>query len=269
MLSFIACGLLVFWWRSGRTWAWYACLIAACLAVNTKSSGLVLFPIAFVCLAFGSDMSWRLRLRRAALSAVLVAAGVGSIPVARAATDPTARHLVTMNVEGLPPALVLPSQPRNFITFDPVQIVSRPENFPWDDSQRRQFLMEFFFRSAFFGEFTFAPQLRTVERVILLAALLGLPLIVFGVARELTDAHTEWPMIVAAGALLAAFVAYRTQFPFAPSQDFRYVTFLAVPLTFFAVRGAFSLPRVVRPFAIGALATLAGSCAAFVLLVIF
>jgi hypothetical protein len=268
-LSFIAGGLLVYWWRAGSAWAWYGCLLAACLAVNTKSSGLVLFPIAFVCLAVSGDLSWRARLRRAALSALLVVGGVGSIPLARAATDPTERHMVTMNVAGLPPALVLPSQPRNFITFDPVQIVSRPENYPWDDSQRRQFLMEFFFRSAFFGEFTFAPQLRTVQRIVLLAALLGLPLVAFGVARELGDAYTEWPMIVAAGALLTAFVGYRMKFPFAPSQDFRYVTFLTVPLTFFAVRGAFTLPRIVRPAGIATLAMLAGSCAAFVLLVIY
>jgi hypothetical protein len=187
----------------------------------------------------------------------------------RAAADPTARRLVTMNVDGLPPALTLPSELRNFVTFDPAQIVTHPENFPWDDSQRRQFLLEFFFRSAFFGEFTFAGHLRPLERAILVSALLGLPLMAFGVARELGDAHPIWPMVASAAVLLGAFVMYRMKFPFAPSQDFRYVTFLAVPLTFFAVRGAFDLPRLARPFGVATLATLGASCATFVLLVVY
>jgi hypothetical protein len=268
-LSFVAGALLVFWWRYDSLSAWYASVVVACLAVNTKSSGLALLPIAFGCLLLHVGTPWRLRLRRLVVAAAIAAVGVAFIPLMRAATDPTARRLVTMNVDGLPPALTLPTAPRNIVTFDPVQVVTHPENFPWDNSQRRQFLLEFFFRSAFFGEYTFEPHLRPLERVILTTALLALPLIAFGVAREIGDAHPVWPMLVSAATLLGAFVLYRIKFPYAPSQDFRYVTFLAVPLTFFAVRGVFGLPRVARPVATAMLATLAASCAAFVLLVIY
>jgi hypothetical protein len=268
-LSFVAGALLVFWWRHDSTRAWYAGIVVACLAVNTKSSGLVLLPIALTCLALRIDIPWRVRLRRVAASLAITVVGVASIPLMRAATDPTARRLVTMNVDGLPPALTLPSAPRNILTFDPAQVVVHPENFPWDDSQRRQFLLEFFFRSAFFGEYTFAPRLQPLERAILASALLGLPLIAFGAAREFGDAHPVWPMPVSAAALLAVFVLYRIKFPYAPSQDFRYVTFLAVPLTFFAVRGAFDLPRIARPFGIATIGTLAALCVSFIVLVIY
>jgi hypothetical protein len=268
-LSFVSAALLVYWWRYDSTRAWYASVAVACLAVNTKASGLALLPIAWACLLLRIDIPWPVRLRLAAVSAAIAVVGVASIPLMRATTDPGARRLVTMNVDGLPPALTLPSEPRNFVTFDPAQIVTHPENFPWDNSERRQFLLEFFFRSAFFGEFTFASRLRPLERVILTSALLGLPLIAFGVARELGDAHPMWPMLVSAATLLAIFVLYRVRFPFAPSQDFRYVTLLGVPLTFFAVRGAFDLPRVARPLGVTTLITLAGSCAMFIVLVIY
>lgn len=268
-LSFIAGALLVHWWRYDRPRAWYASVVVACVAVNTKSSGLALLPIAFVCLLLRVETPWRVRLRHLAVSAAIATIGVAFIPLMRAATDPTARRLVTMNVDGLPPALTLPSEPRNIVTFDPVQVVAHPENFPWDNSQRRQFLLEFFFRSAFFGEYTFAPDLRTLERLILTSALLALPLIAFGLAREFGDAHPLWPTLVSTATLLAAFVLYRIKFPYAPSQDFRYVTFLAVPLTFFAVRGAFDLPRVARPIGAATLITLAGSCAMFIVRVIY
>jgi hypothetical protein len=74
---------------------------------------------------------------------------------------------------------------------------------------------------------------------------------------------------MSAAALLGAFVLYRMKFPYAPSQDFRYVTFLVAPMTFLAVRGAYDLPRALRPLGIAALVALSGSCAAFVLLVIY
>ena len=58
----------------------------------------------------------------------------------------------------------------------------------------------------------------------------------------------------------------RLKVAFAPIQDFRYVTLLAVPLTYAAVQGVLLLPPLWRRLGEVALGSLAGLCALFLVL---
>jgi hypothetical protein len=155
----------------------------------------------------------------------------------------------------------------SFLIFDPFSILKIPYNNPWDDASRRQYFFEYFFKSAFFGEFSFSPPLTSLTGTILLLGLIALPLSLLGLLLDLRKRFfLLLPLTVTTVLLLAASIAYRLKFPYAANQDFRFVVLLIIPFSAFAVRGIDLLPKNLRRGAELCLWALALCSAAFVLL---
>ncbi len=269
-LSFLSFGLLVSWWERGDTRTWYALLVTVSLAISTKASGVVFLPGIFACLFLRDRGSWRSQMRHAALALAVVWLVAGSVPIARIMRDPGAHRLLNLGTEGLNPALGVDTKARNLLTFNPIAMIDKPENNTWLDQQRRQYLWEFFFRSALFSEFSFAKTLQGLERLMVALGLLALPLAAVGLAYEgRRRLHRSLPLLVVTGSLFAAVVWYRLTFHNAPGQDIRFVTLVAVLLSWAAVRGAFVLPPLWRRLGVAVLATQAGLCALFLVLLMF
>ncbi len=269
-LSFLSFGLLLSWWKRGDTRTWYLLVVTVSLAISTKTSGVVFLPVVFACLFLRDRRSWRSQMTPAALALGIVLLVAGTVPIMRIMRDPGAHRLWTMGNESMNGALALDTKARSFLTFNPIAIIDKPENNPWVNGERRQYFWEYFFRSAFFGEFTFAPSLRFLERVIVATGLLALPLAAVGLVSEARHRlHRSLPLLLTCGLLLASVVSYRVRFPYAPDQDFRFVTLLSVPLTFTAVQGAFVLPPAARQAGVLILTSQAGLCALFLVLLLF
>ena len=93
-----------------------------------------------------------------------------------------------------------------------------------------KYFWEYFFRSAYFGEFRFRG-LKLVEQLIVVCAMTGMALGRAGLVDEWRNpSRRSVPLLVTGGLLIAAALAYRLEAAFAPSQDFRYVTLLALPV---------------------------------------
>ncbi len=173
---------------------------------------------------------------------------------------------VVPNTAYLPPELSLSSDIRCFLVFNPVRILEHPFGNRLESLQQIQGFWEFYFRSAFFGEFPFDPALRNLGWLILLLALLVLPLMGLGLYRVLrhqraASAHIWVPFL----SLLGTHATYRLVAPFTPSQDFRYTSLVLVPAVWLVLEGAGRLPGPLRWLSLGVVAVLAILCGDFLL----
>ena len=264
LMLFGALGLLIRWWQTRKDRWWMLCAGLTGLGVLTKSSGLLMVPIALGCLWMRPDLTRRARLRLAALGAGIVTAVSGWLIAIRLVVDKTTA--VVPNTAYLPPELSLSSDIRCFLVFNPVRILEHPFGNRLESLQQIQGFWEFYFRSAFFGEFPFDPALRNLGWLILLLALLVLPLMGLGLYRVLrhqraASAHIWVPFL----SLLGTHATYRLVAPFTPSQDFRYTSLVLVPAVWLVLEGAGRLPGPLRCLSLGVVAVLAILCGDFLL----
>ena len=130
--------------------------------------------------------------------------------------------------------------------FDPVQVARLPFNNTWSDEYRRQYFWEFFFKSSFIGEFRF-PELTLLASMLMIAAMLCLPLLLLGIVSDLRHRFVAiLPVSLSTLALLGAAIAYPAFFAYAPNQDFRFSIPLILPITYYIVRGARTVPKRIR-----------------------
>lgn len=266
-LAFLFLALLVEWWQKGNVKVWYAMIATLGLLLITKLNALVLVPVPFVCLLvrerWHSERLWK----QGAVSVALIILLAGWVPMLRLLEQEPTRSM-TLGNQGMSGQLAVPQNADAFLTFSPRQILEHPFNQTWDDSQRRQYFWEFYFKSAFFGEFTFPDSTRGTAVTILLFGLLSLPLLLLGLAKALLERFSEHlPLLLSFAFLLASSLAYRVRFAYAPNQDFRFVVLLAALWAYFAVLGAISLKDTPRRIASIVLWGWAASCGAFLLMI--
>jgi hypothetical protein len=125
-------------------------------------------------------------------------------------------------------------------------VLKKPFNDSWSDASRRQYFWEYFFRSAFYGEYEFKEQ-AWIAVPLLLFALGLLPLFLYGLFDGLyREAKHGLILFTMFFAILGAGIAYRFAFPFAPNQDFRFSLLLIVPFGIFALSAVRQLPVNLR-----------------------
>jgi len=269
-LMVLSFGLLLSWWKRSDVASWYMAILTMSVGIATKVTAAALLPVGFVCVLAKHRSSVRTMARLLVLSAAMVAVLVGWLPVQRLIAEPEPDRARSLSFGEVAPQLAVPRHAANLLVFDPIAVINHPENNPWNDSERRQFFWEYFFKSAFFGEFGFNPSLALIERLILVSALLSLPLVALGVVDELRRPGPRTLPLYATGfVLLASSVWYGIRFPFAPDQDFRFVTLLTVPIACAAIHGASRVRGAGAARAEGLLASMAALCAFFVVLLSF
>lgn len=222
---------LLRWWRSPTWRRWLVLTLIVSASVLTKTNGILLIPIALLSLPFRRLLPWRVRLYfgTALLFVILLFTGWFFIPRMLAErADPRAG--LVGNVAIL--TNVVENTPATLLTFNPIEILRHPFNDPFRDEERRAYLWEFFFRSAFFGEFDFGPSARLLAQGILLLALLLLPFACIGCAKDFLQKKrsSHIPMYVLFIVIACGVILLRVFFPFSSTGDFRYATALALPM---------------------------------------
>jgi len=245
LLAFTALGVLLYWWQTGRSVAWYAACALIGLGILTKMNALLLVPVVFGCLLFRRPLRWRRTLVHGVAGGFLILLLSGWFLAGRASEVSDIGTFVVGNVGNLQSNLRVPNTAGALLTFNPVGILRHPFNNPWDDRERRQYLWEYFFRSSLFGEFSF-PN-RGLAIVLLLLTLAFLPFAAAGFLRDVLERGRYWfPMMLVSFFMVAGHVANRFFNAFATSQDFRYSPLLLVPLFYYGIRGIGWLPESLR-----------------------
>jgi hypothetical protein len=213
------------------------------LGFLTKISILALAPALAIALIFRPGRSIKTRMHEIMLASLVVIFSVFWYPLDRLVFEPENETTMTLGNGGMDQSLSVLRDPEYLLTFNPVEIVRHPFNDPWDDTFRRNYFPEYFFRSAFFGEYKF-DRYKPLAQTLLVLAVLLLPAILFGM---IIDIRRRWmellPFHVATfGMLLGAFF-YPYFFAFAPNQDFRFSVIFILPVAYYAVRGIEALPK--------------------------
>ncbi len=254
---------LLRWWKRGHPKDWYVACVFFAAAFLAKVSALAFAPVMLVLFCFRPRaVRWRAMFRTAMWSGLLVAAIAGWYPAVRL-LEPETSKTFSLGNDGMSGDLSVDNSVANFATFNPVMILRIPYNDPWNDNARRAYYWEYFYRSAFFGEFGFDQRLRGVSVMLLFLGFGGVLLAFAGAARDLLRHFVaSLPVSSFALAMVSSSLLYRLSFGYAANQDFRFVTVLIVPVAYFAARGALAAGRNEKAATIGLL-SLGCLCAFF------
>jgi hypothetical protein len=235
VFAFLSIALTLRWWRkpSPTTWLLLCNSLAIGLLIKTNSA-LLFFPVA-ASLLLQPRIGW--------LKKGLMGLAFFAIPFFVSAwfvlppffAEEDTRAAVVGNVSQMTGPIS--NDPTYLLTFDPLQVLANPFNAVSGDGSRRLYLWEFFFRSALFGEFSYASSLIPIAIVMLLAALV---ITIFAAYEGARDAlrwrsSSTFPLWMFTGVILLGSLALRIAMPFSSSQDFRYAIGLLVPFFYYAL----------------------------------
>lgn len=242
-LSIVYIGCLLRWWtrKTPRDLAVVGLVLG--VGLLTKASFLVLGAAATLLLLSLGGASWRRKLTLLAALWGIALALSGWCYVLRFGAQGQRRLVANADFPAVrafnDAHMRVPNDPRSWLTFSPPALIEQPYNNPWNDSSRRDHFLEFLFRSALFGEHDFGPALRPLAVSIVVLALLAVPVVGAGLLASLRNRpDVGWPLLLITGLSLAGLVAHRMELPYSSNQDFRFLSWTAVPLCFWAAEGA-------------------------------
>jgi 4-amino-4-deoxy-L-arabinose transferase-like glycosyltransferase len=262
VFAFVCIGFLLEWWNKNRLRDWYALSASLALWIVTKLTALLFLPVIAIC-------AWKKRKqiskKHFLFSLFILIALTAWLPIMRL-REPEYRNMIPQS-EGLDKNVLLPNTLRNFVTFNPIQIVQIPYNDPWDDATRRQFFWEYFFRSAFLGEWNFGDSMHWISTTMTTLGLGLLILTFYGWSKAVQQKEVALlPMATLSFMILAGALLYRIANTCSCSQDFRFSTPLIVPFSFAMAIGALGLPRISRWTALGIVTLFVLSVLTFIIL---
>lgn len=265
-LAFLAAFLLISWWQTGKRWTWYWVMAVIALHILTKNNGLLLLPVAYACLTFKRGYTWKKKLTEGLIGLAIVILVAGWFSVYRS-MHKTGQDMIIGNTGTLNSGLILTNKLENYLIFNPVKMLEIPYNNPWDDNARRQHFWEYWFRSAFFGEFQFGDSRKLVASWILFTAMLTGLIGVWGFVRSVRSRFFEYLPMIFLGVLLSlGHAAFRFRYPYGSSQDFRYSLVVLLPFALSVALGVlYARSALTRKSMIIALQAFCTFCIAFLL----
>ena len=243
LFNFLLIALLLRWWRTGKPRDWDWMLLIFALAFVTRVSALLFLPVICLLLLMQRKLRWMTKWRLGALSLLFLLFACGWLPYIRFFVEQNSTNSYTFGSQSMSSGLAVPTTVRALTTFNPVKILETVYNDPWSDNLRRQYFWEYFYKSAFFGEFSYPSSLKTISIGMLLLSLLLLPYALFGFLRTTyRKFYLSLPLLISFLALLGAQVFYRLYAPFSANQDFRFSLALApviIVYTLLGISGSF------------------------------
>src|SRR3989339_391163 len=231
---------LLKWWQTGRWRHWWLSLLLLALAILSKTNALLLLPPVFLLLVCRRRLPLKTKALTGALSLLLLTLLVGWIFTLR--NGASLSQPLVVNTGNLSSGLYVQNTIETFTEFNPLRMALRPYNNPWDDGAGRQYFWEYFFKSAFFGEFDFGETLKPLAIAVLVCAFLALLYAVYGAWVSIRkDGWRTLPVWGTAGFLLLGHALHRAITPHSCAQDFRFSLLLSLPVIFFVIQGIRSL----------------------------
>lgn len=236
-LSLLVVALLLQWWKKPTVKLWYIIVVTFSLSVLTKISALMLVPMLFICFEVKRKhmhQHWKHLFASAGIFLIMV----GWLPVVRLALEEDTTRTMKLGNQGMDPANAVIATPVTLVAFNPARVLAAPYVQPVGDNVEKNYFLEYFYKSAFFGEYGFRDDFKTLSFTILLFGMALVLFGLFGIHADVSEPSSfAIPMSILAGSVLAGAALYRTLFPFAPNQDFRFSVIFIVPAAYYMLRG--------------------------------
>lgn len=240
-LAFAAIGCLIAWWKK-QTWKmWIAVAVLIGLHLLTKNTGLLLLPVVFGSLLLARGVTWKRKAILGGISLGIIVLLSGWFTVYRHLQN-TNQDMIVGNTGTLNSGLSIPNSVAAFTVFNPLKVIAIPYNNPWDDAARRQYFWEYWYRSAFFGEFHFGEDRKLMASWILVWSMLSFLVVIAGFLWAMRRKfHDSLPMLLTLVVFALGHAAFRMEYAFGSSQDFRYALLVLLPLAYYLTVGLLSL----------------------------
>lgn len=266
--AFLFVALLLRFLRTGRVRDWFSMSVVIALGFLSKANAALFFPIAAIASQwnFPPFIKKRLSGNLLLLSFGLIGMLTGWLVYLRLFIEEKTTKTLSFGHYGMNKHLIIPENQHfwNYVTFDPLQVLLHPFNNNWTFLSRREYFFEYFYRSAFFGEFQFpeVPSWLTYSLLVL-----GLPLITIVLLRVYAELRRPTvftvSMILLLLTLTTANLLFRYKFGCACDQDFRFAVLLLVPLSYFIVNAVTAARGFIRYSGLTLLLLFAASSSTF------
>jgi len=236
----LAIGLLLHWWQFKKRWSWYLACFVLALGLLVKHNMVILYPFAALLLAVAHGTKMRKKLLMGSVLLIVPALIAGWYFYFRIIID--GQQQLVGNVDGIMKELFIGNSLRQFVVFDPSQVLSMPFNNTWEDAARRQYFWEFVYRSMFFGEFQFPREVLALGSFILLLGMLCIPAMVSALrSHGKSEMLQLFPLALLGFLLVSSLLSFRLSAAYACNQDFRFIAVAMIPIAFFVLKGATKL----------------------------
>lgn len=226
--TFLAFALLIRWWQFGLRRDWCLLALSIGLGILTKLNMAPFVALALFCLLLKPGSSVRRKTHLALILIGIVGALSGPYVVMRSLTAIDEKGLIVGNYQTL--TNFVENSPGTLTIFNPVAILQHPYNDPFSDIERRAYVWEYFYRSAFTGEFSFGPGRKPLAITMLLSGFFVAAWVLWNVIKDTWDRNkTTVPLWAGFLLLLLAQLVFRWKFPYSSSQDFRYSIAMLIP----------------------------------------
>jgi hypothetical protein len=265
-IAFLWLGCLLQFVTRPTTRAWFLVCFVLSLGLITKASALPLLGLSLLSLVIIHGIEWRQK-RILALTILLFAViSSGWYYIPRFLHEDGASSFLVGNIHDLNPKSHVSGIFLKSLVFNPFKVLRYPFVFPW--GPRHDYFLEYYFKSAFLGEWWLSANYKWMARFFIFFALAIFPVVVTGLV--ITVRRRIRPAILLATILLGLFIAqwlFVQIAPFMSSQDFRYVVVLTVPIAYFLVEGLRGLPERMHGWSNVMLRLLMINCGAYLIAV--
>lgn len=231
-LLFAAWAALWRWWQIGTLRSLLGFLFLLCLGMSIKKLSLVLLPIALILVVLRRGQSQVQRLLQ--FTSICFFTGLSYLVIFYT-------RAVLVNSPGTRlVGLSSPTSLSHFTTFDLRRVIGTVFNLPMDSTSHREIFWEYFYRTIFFGEFTFASGIEWLARTLLISGLVLFVFLLRGLYRSyhLGRIYRELPILGVLLLPLIVLIALRIHTTAISIQDFRYIPLFALGSSYYVIQGA-------------------------------
>jgi len=145
---------------------------------------------------------------------------------------------VVGNVRMVNTLMQIDIEPKNFTTFNLIEVLKTPYHFPWDERAGRKYYWQVLIKSVFTGDWDMGDRVHNTMRVVHVVNTLLLLVVLAALFKELLFSPRKnvpmWALIIF---LVLAQIGVVVWEKFAGLQKFRYVAVMAVPVTYYFICG--------------------------------
>lgn len=268
LISFLFVGLMLTFCSQSEFRKWLGIAILLGIGLITKTSTLALVAVALLWLCFFQTMSWAQKFKYSISGMAIIVLLAGWFHIPRWVDSENGATFVVGNLSYVNERGKFDPTIAKLIAFDPIRIIEHPFIQSIDGDSDHGIFGEYYFKSAFFGQWLYGDKIVPLAQAILFSAVALIPVFLMGCRSAIVENMVSGRFLFILMIITLAFqLAWIWQAPFTSSEDFRYFTILIIPSLFFVLNGARTLPGRIMIMPKALLAFVIVGCFSFVVLV--